>query len=63
MLPFDKELKELQEHMDRCTGHCDKAEILLKTASNTIQSIQSINETSDALENSINSHQILNPPY
>ena len=29
-------LKELQESMDICTGHCDIAEILLKRASNTI---------------------------
>ena len=32
-------LKELQESMDRCTGHCDVTEILLKTALNTIQLI------------------------
>ena len=32
-------LKELQESMDRCTGCRDIAEILLKTALNTIQSI------------------------
>ena len=32
-------LKELQESMDRCTGHCDITEMLLKTALNTIQSI------------------------
>ena len=32
-------LKELQESMDRCTGRCDITEILLKTALNTIQSI------------------------
>ena len=32
-------LKELQESMDRCTGRRDITEILLKTALNTIQSI------------------------
>ena len=32
-------LKELQESMDGCTGHYDITEILLKTALNTIQSI------------------------
>ena len=32
-------LKELQESMDRCTGHSDKTEILLKMALNTTQSI------------------------
>ena len=32
-------LKELQESMDRCTGHRDMTEILLKMALNTIQSI------------------------
>ena len=32
-------LKELQESMDRCTGCHDITEILLKTALNTIQSI------------------------
>ena len=31
--------KELQESMDMCTGCCDITEILLKTALNTIQSI------------------------
>ena len=31
-------VKELQESMDMCTGCCDKTEILLKTALNTIQS-------------------------
>ena len=37
-------LKELQESMDRHTGHQDVTEILLKTALNIIQSInQSIN--------------------
>ena len=30
-------LKELQESMDRCTGHCDITEILLKMVLNTIQ--------------------------
>ena len=30
-------LKELQESMDRCTGHCNITEILLKTALNAIQ--------------------------
>ena len=32
-------LKELQESMDGCTGHCDETEVLLKMALNTIQSI------------------------
>ena len=32
-------LKELQEGMDRCTGRRNITEILLKTALNTIQSI------------------------
>ena len=32
-------LKELQESMDRCTGHHDITEILLNTVFNTIQSI------------------------
>ena len=32
-------LKELQESMDRCTGHRDLTEILLKTTLNIIQSI------------------------
>ena len=32
-------LKELQKSMDRCTGHQNITEILLKTALNTIQSI------------------------
>ena len=32
-------LKDLQESMERCTGHHDITEILLKTALNTIQSI------------------------
>ena len=32
-------LKELQESMDRCTGHHDITEILLKMALNTSQSI------------------------
>ena len=32
-------LKELLESMDRCTGCRDKTEILLKTALNTIQSV------------------------
>ena len=32
-------LKELQESMDRCTGHSKIPEILLKTALNTIQSV------------------------
>ena len=36
---FAKGLKELQESMDRCTGHHHITEILLKTALNTIQSI------------------------
>ena len=34
-------LKELQESMDRCTGCSDMTEILLKTAFNTMQSINS----------------------
>ena len=34
---FGKGLKEIQESMDRCTGHCDITEILLKTVLNTIQ--------------------------
>ena len=33
-------LKELQESMDRCTGHLDISEILLKTALNTKQSLE-----------------------
>ena len=32
-------LKERQESMDGCTGHCNITEILLKMALNTIQSI------------------------
>ena len=32
-------LKEFQESMDRCIGHCDITEIHLKTALNIIQSI------------------------
>ena len=32
-------LKELQESIDRCTGRRDITEILLKTALNTIKSI------------------------
>ena len=32
-------LKELQESMDMCTGRHDITEVLLKTALNTIQSI------------------------
>ena len=32
-------LKELQESMDRCTGHHNITEVLLKMALNTIQSI------------------------
>ena len=37
-------VKELKESMNRCTGHCDilKAEILFKTALNTIQSINQL---------------------
>ena len=31
-------LKEIQESIDRCTGHHDMTEITLKTALNTIQS-------------------------
>ena len=39
-------LKERQESMDRCTGHGDIPEILLKMTLNTLQSInQSINKT------------------
>ena len=34
-----KGLKELQESMDRCNGHRDITEILLKAALNTMQSI------------------------
>ena len=37
ILSFGKALKEIQESMDRCTGHSDITEILLKTALNTIQ--------------------------
>ena len=33
-------LKELQESMNRCTGHRNITEILLKTVLNTIQSIK-----------------------
>ena len=37
-------LKEFQENMDRCTGRRDLTGILIKTALNTIQSIdQSLN--------------------
>ena len=36
-------LKELQESMDRCTGHPNTIVILLKTALNTIQSINLFN--------------------
>ena len=36
---WSKGLKELQESMGRCTGHRHITEILLKTALNTIQSI------------------------
>ena len=36
-------LKELQESMDRCTGHCYISEILLKTALNTIQAVNQPN--------------------
>ena len=32
-------LKDFQDSMDRCTGHCYITEILLKTALNTIQSV------------------------
>ena len=35
-------LKELQESVDRCTGHRNIKEILLKTALNTIQSIKQL---------------------
>ena len=35
-------LKELRESMDRCTGRRDITEILLKTALNTIQSINQL---------------------
>ena len=31
-------LKQLQESMDSCTGHCDLTEMLLKTAINIIHS-------------------------
>ena len=37
-------LKELQESMDRCTGHCHITEILLKTVLNTIQSINQFSQ-------------------
>ena len=33
-------LKELQDNMNRCTGHSDITEIFLKMALNTIQSIK-----------------------
>ena len=36
------QLKELQERMDRCTGHHNMTEIILKTALNTIQSISNV---------------------
>ena len=36
-------LKELQESMDRCTGRRDITETLLKTAQNTIRSINQAN--------------------
>ena len=39
ILSFGKGLKEFQESMDRCTGRRDVTEILLKTALNTLQSI------------------------
>ena len=42
-------LKELQETMDRCTGHPDITGILLKTALNTIQSINTYHTGSDSL--------------
>ena len=35
-------LKELQESMDRCTGHCNIAEILLKMVLNIIHNQSSI---------------------
>ena len=35
-------LKELQESMDRCTGHRNITETLLKTALNTKQSINGV---------------------
>ena len=35
-------LKELQESKDKCTGRLDITEILLKTALNTIQSINQL---------------------
>ena len=35
-------LKEFQESMDRCTGHCDITEMLLKTTLNIMQSIPNI---------------------
>ena len=38
-----KGIKELQESMDRCTGHWDITEILLKTTLNTLV-LQSINQ-------------------
>ena len=38
-------LKELQESMDRCTGRLDMTEVLLKTALNTIQSINYVSIT------------------
>ena len=31
-------LKELKESMDRCTGHCNTPETVLKTAVHTIES-------------------------
>ena len=35
-------LQKLQESMDRCTGRCNITEIMLKTALNTIQSINQL---------------------
>ena len=37
-------LKEFQESMDKCNGHHDITEILLKTALNTIQSINQLSK-------------------
>ena len=47
-------LKDLQENMDRCTGRRNITEILLKTALNTIQSINLNNELQMSMENTDN---------
>ena len=49
-------LKELQESMDRCTGRRDITEILLKTALNTIQSINKCSIINLCQKNPIQCH-------